>query len=164
MTPTTVPNRKTPTHPPSSLRQNPLERSASRLNLIQRTSPTTSGAVRTPAAPEVPTLPGPSRPACELLAALERPLAHASLGKSRGCSVLVDLPQPLAIRLLPSLVAAGSVQIDLSVELHGRGIVLQLTYPSEFPYRAEEAAVGALLPLFHRVAAWQMMRETLPWK
>ena len=45
---------------------------------------------------------------------------------------MVDLLQRLAIWLLPSLVAA-SLQVDLGVELHSRGIFLQLSHPSEFP-------------------------------
>ena len=47
---------------------------------------------------------------------------------------MVDLPQRLAIWLLPSLVAA-SLQVDLRVDLHSRGIFLQLSHPSEFPQK-----------------------------
>ena len=53
--------------------------------------------------------------------------------RSRDC-VVVDCSRRLAIRLLLSLVAGGR-QVDLRIELHTQGIVMQLPHPSEFPYR-----------------------------
>ena len=59
-------------------------------------------------------------------------LTHA-LRRSRGS--LMNRLQRLAIRLLTSLVTAASAgQVDLRIELHARGIVLQLPHPSEFSY------------------------------
>ena len=56
-------------------------------------------------------------------------------------------PQRLVIWLLPSRAVASRRQVDLGIELHAWGIVLQLPHPSEFSYSGEEATVGALLPL-----------------
>src|SRR5215208_2136337 len=73
----------------------------------RRTCRATSGAVRAPAAPEVSPCLAPRSPFRSLLAALGLPLARARPLEQRGhsCSVVVNLPQPLAIRLLLSLVA-----------------------------------------------------------
>ena len=61
--------------------------------------------------------------------------------------VVVDRSRRSAIRLLLSLVAAGR-QVDLRIELHAWGIVLQLPHPSEFPYRPRWRYSSSTSPRF----------------